>query len=94
MARVHVPCTRMYDDVGLVHFAFRKGSLAVVLGVPSALCGDDAVGRFIPSFVAGLFSVVGYSFGSMADFLSHPASDGAFADIIWHSAQVMMVCIC
>ena len=94
MARVHVPCTWMYDDVGLVHFAFWEGSLAVVLGVPSALCGDDTVGCFVPSFVAGLFSVVGYSFGSMADFLSHPASDGAFADMIWHSAQVMMVRIC
>lgn len=91
---MHVPSTWMYDDVGLVHFAFWKRGIAVLLGGSSALCGDDAVGCFVPSFVAGLFSVVGYSFGSMADFVSHSASDGAFADVIWHSAQVMMVRIC
>ena len=91
---MHLPCSWLYDDVCLVRFAFREGCTAIVLGVSAPLCGNAAVGHPVPPSSEGIFSMAGLANGSVADFYSHPAFDGSFTDLIWRSAQLMVVHIC
>ena len=94
LARVHLSGFGLYADLGLVYLALWKGRTAPVLGVPSPMRGSRAVGRPFLASLGGVFSVVGYSHGSVADFLSDPSLIGSFANIIWHFAQASWERIC